>query len=148
VFDFFFLFCIAGVLSQSTNDPCNPSLYDPSWENWDLTWTPVAYNEWGYDHVNEVRTGETTPTPCGFRIAQVQDDNDPAVCLSVPGVQQTNVQLLLESQTPGVRLCARTVQPVGTPNHVGALEPTCSEGRLRVCFPSESSFYSNDALQF
>lgn len=56
-----------------------------------------------------------------------------------------NVQVLLESEEPGVRMCIETKQPPNSPMSTGALEPTCGEGQLRVCFPAESGFFANGA---
>jgi hypothetical protein len=101
----------------------------------------VPSNQWGYDLVNEVFT-EPSATPCGFRVGEIQEDNNPGFCLHVSRVQDSNVQVLLESQEPGVKICIKTKAPEGAIVSTGALEPICGEGRLRACFPAESSNFN------
>lgn len=143
----FLVFLIVGVAAQgSTTDPCDPKLYlGTGYDAWKSTWTPVPYGEWGYDNVTESATGVETPTPCGFKSAQVQEDNNPGFCLDVPSVSDMNVQVLLQSEEPGVRMCIQTKQPPNSPMATGALQPTCGEGQVRVCFPAESGYFSGGA---
>lgn len=139
----FLAFFLAGVAAQSTTDPCDPTLYAGKGWAWNDTWTPVPYAEWGYDNAAEAPSGVATTTPCGFKTAQIQEDNNPGFCLAVNNLKNMNVQVMLESEEPGVRMCIQTRQPSNSPMSAGALEPTCGEGQLRVCFPGESSFFAD-----
>jgi len=144
-----FFLLIFKVSSQSTTDACAASLY-PGYAqyNWRSTWSDVPESSWGYDFNEEVALGETT-TPCGFRGGEIQEDNNPGFCLKVNQVADHNVQLLIESEEPGVRMCVKTKAPEGAIVTAGALEPLCAEDRIRACFPAESSFFAKGApLEF
>merc|ERR1719266_201808 len=140
-----FLFLLfSHAVAPSYTDVCNDNLYDDSWTEWKSTWSAVPENQWGYDFdAEEAINADPTTTPCGFKTAQIQEDNNPGFCLTVPAVQDTNVQLLLESEEPNVRMCVKTTSPGFNPQASAALEETCGEGRLRVCFPAESQDYAS-----
>lgn len=147
-----FLFLLfSRAVAPSTTDVCAVALYD-GWpvEQWKRVWTTVPVNDWGYDFENEeALDGNPTGTPCGFRSAQIMEDNNPGFCLTVPATQDTNVQLMIESEEPNVRMCVKTTSPGFNVQATAALEETCGEGRLRVCFPAESEEYAASSdLQF
>jgi len=145
---YLWILLIPEVLSQATTDACAAKLYNELGFTYRDTWQDVPQNRWGYDILEEEFT-EDYGTPCGFKVGEIQEDNNPGFCLSVNGVQDRNVQVLLESQEPGVRMCIKTKSPEGAVVSAGALSKQCGEGRVRACFPAESSnFNPNGPLEF
>jgi len=134
--------------AQSTNNPCDRTLY-PTVTGWEETWTAVPPANWDYNQTSETVSvvGTPTTTPCGYKSAQIYEDNNPGFCLTIPNSRDRMVQVMLEAEEDSQIICLKTAAPSTNPMAAGALDPICGVGRLRACFPAESSFYTSNNLQ-
>eukprot|EP00455_Lapot_gusevi_P009647 TRINITY_DN14336_c0_g2_i2.p1 TRINITY_DN14336_c0_g2~~TRINITY_DN14336_c0_g2_i2.p1 ORF type:complete len:244 (-),score=88.38 TRINITY_DN14336_c0_g2_i2:183-914(-) len=116
-----------GAVALAQNDACNPSN--------SFTWSDVPQASWSTDPAT---VGDSTKTPVGFRTAVLYEDNNPPICLTVPTVRGRAVEIMVESQNPGARICIRDPNPRINMAQ-GEVVGQCGFGRVNSCFTSSTN---------
>jgi hypothetical protein len=79
----------------------------------------------------------TSANPVGYKTGSFGEDNSPPYCLSVGGVNNKKVEIMIESQNKDARLCVKD-----TSNQVSVNDPgnvaSCGSGKVHACFPAST----------